>query len=288
MDKGFYLYCIRPRTRTSSVRGRARSESKFSVEGIDGGEIFATPYQDLEAIVSEVSLEEFGSEEIQKKAQENLGWIKEKAFLHEKVIEEAMELKNPPFLWGKDPLKNKGLKAIIPMKFGTIFKTKENLEETFKKHYNQFKESLESLKRKQEWSVKIYLNRKVFEEEIKKVSEVVQEKEKEIAQLPEGMAYFMQKQIDDAVSKEADRALENYTENFFETLKKYAKAGSKGKILEKELTGRSLPMALNIIFLVSEEKLEDFIKEINKLNQEYKSKGFNFEYSGPWPPYNFI
>lgn len=181
-----------------------------------------------------------------------------------------------------------GVLSIIPMKFGTIFKTKEKLEETLKKHYRQFRESLERLKGKQEWAVKVYLNRKAFEEEVKKVSKVVQEKEKEIAQLPEGIAYFMQKQIDEAVSKEADKAIENYTEIFFETLKKYAEAETKGKILEKELTGKSLSMVLNAIFLVSEEKLEDFIKEIDKLNKDYKPKGFNFEYAGPWPPYNFI
>lgn len=277
MDKGLYLYCI-----------RAKTDSKFSTIGIDGGEIFTVPYQDLEAVVSEVSLEEFGSEEIQKKAQEDLGWIKEKAQIHEKVIEEAMKLKSPPFPLGKDPLENRGLKTVIPMKFGTIFKTKENLEETLKKYYYQFKENLKNLAGKQEWALKVYLNRKSFEKEIKKVSPVVQEKEKEISAMPEGVAYFMQRQIDDTVSKEADKAIENYTESFFEGLKRYAVAGTKGKILEKELTGKSLPMVLNAIFLVSEEKLEDFIKEIDKLNRDYKPKGFNFEYSGPWPPYNFI
>lgn len=264
MDKGFYLYCI-----------REKGNSEFSAEGIGGGKIFTVPYQDLEAIVSEVSLEEFGSEEIQRKAQENLKWIKEKAQLHEQVVEEAMK-------------KGDKILSIIPMKFGTIFKTKEKLTETLKKYYSKFKKTLENLAGKQEWAVKTYLNRKAFEKEVKKVSPVVQEKEKEIAQLPEGMAYFMQKQVDEAVSKEADKVLENYTESFFETLKKYAAAGTKGKILEKELTGKTLPMALNMIFLVSEEKLEDFIKEIDKLNQEYKPQGFNFEYSGPWPPYNFI
>ncbi|MFH1968060.1 MAG: GvpL/GvpF family gas vesicle protein [bacterium] len=283
MDKGLYLYCIRAKTdyknlpagRTLYVCPSGKPLTKFSVQGIDGGQVFAVPCQDLEAVVSEVSLKEFGSEEIQRKAQEDLKWIKEKAQLHEQVVEEAMK-------------KGDEILSIIPMKFGTIFKTRENLEETLKKHYGQFRESLERLKGKQEWSVKVYLNRKNFEEEVKKVSKVVQEKEKEIDQLPEGIAYFMQKQIDEAVSKEADKAIENYTEDFFETLKKHAVAGIKGKILEKELTGKSLPMVLNAILLISEEKLEGFTKEIDKLNREYGTKGFNFEYTGPWPPYNFI
>jgi len=245
------------------------------MRGINGGKVFIIPYQSIEATVSEVSLKEFGSDEIQKRAQEDLKWIKEKAQLHEKVVERAM--------------KGKGrVLSIIPMKFGTIFKTKKKLEETLKKYYSKFKKTLENLKGKQEWGVKVYLDRQAFNKEIKKVSPVVQEKEKEIASMPEGTAYFMQKQVDDAVSKEADKALQNYGESFFENLRKYTAAGTKGKILEKELTGKSLPMVLNMIFLVSEEKLKGFIKEVNKLNKEYKPRGFNFEYSGPWPPYNFI
>ncbi|NQU99329.1 MAG: GvpL/GvpF family gas vesicle protein [Parcubacteria group bacterium] len=266
MNKGLYLYCI-----------RAKASFGFSAEGIGGGKIFIIPYQDLEAVISEVCLEEFGSGEIQKKAQEDLGWIKRKAQIHEKIIEEAMGIR-----------KENNSQVVIPMKFGSIFKTKKKLEEILDKHHSKFKRILKNLAGKQEWAVKVYLSRKAFEKEIKKVSPVVQEKEKEIAKFPEGMAYFMQKQIDESVAKEADKAIEKYIGSFFENLKEYAITGIKGNILEKELTGKSLPMVLNAIFLILEERLEDFIKQVDKLNQEYKTKGFYFEYSGPWPPYNFI
>lgn len=262
--KGLYLYCIREKT-----------NSRFSSEGIDGSKVFTILYRDLEAIVSRVSLREFGSKEIQKNAQEDLGWIKEKALLHEKVIEQAMK-------------RRKRIVNVIPMKFGVIFKTKEKLVQTLKKHYAQFRKNLENLSRKQEWAVKVYLNRKTFEKEIKKVSPVVQKKEKEMSQLPEGVAYFMQRQIDEVVSKEADKVLRDYIKGFFEHLGKYTEVGTKSKILQKELTGKSLPMTLNAIFLVAENNLENFIKEIDKLKKENKSKGFEFEYSGPWPPYNFV
>ncbi|MFH1565250.1 MAG: GvpL/GvpF family gas vesicle protein [bacterium] len=274
---GLYLYCIREKT-----------DSGFFIKGIDGGDVLALPYKDLEAVVSEVSLEDFGAEEIQKKAQEDLGWIKGKAQVHEQVIEKAMDYHFSPFPLGKSPLENKGLKAAIPMKFGTIFKTREKLRQVLKKHYFQFKENLKNLHKKQEWAVKIYLDRGIFQDWIKKSSSVVQDKEQEIASLPEGTAYFMQKQIDEAVSKESDNALKEYIDIFFEELKKYTHAGTRGKILAKELTEKLWPMVLNAIFLVSEEMLEDFVKKVNKLNKEYKSKGFRFEYSGPWPAYNFI
>lgn len=274
--KGFYLYCI-----------RGQSGPKISGKGIDGeGEIFTVPSRGLEAVVCKVSLEKFSSEKIQKKAKEDLRWIKEKAQFHEMVVEQAMNPVRNAISNGVK--KGNKIESVIPMKFGTIFKTKEKLEETLEKHHSEFKETLENLAGKQEWAVKVYLTRKAFEKEIRKTNEVVQEKEKEIGSLPEGMAYFVQRQVEEVVSREVAQALQNYRERFFEALKRYALTATKGKILERELTGKSLPMVLNAIFLVSEERVEGFVKEINNLAQEFKTKGFSFEYSGPWPPYNFI
>ena len=109
MMDGLYLYCVRDKTVGDNI---------FSIKGIDGnGEVFIISYNEFEAVVSGVPLQEFESEAIQIKAQEDLNWIKEKAVIHERVIEQAMI---------KD---NKNL-SLIPMGFGTIFKEEASLKET--------------------------------------------------------------------------------------------------------------------------------------------------------------
>ena len=70
-------------------------------------------------------------------------------------------------------------------------------------------------------------------------------------------------------------------------LEKQSIASVKNKILEKELTGRQEPMVLNVAYLIPEEKIEDFDKEAQRLNQEIQANGFYLECSGPWPAYNF-
>ena len=265
--EGLYLYCIREKT---------EEHPTFSIKGIDEkGEVFTLIHRELEVVVSKVSLEEFGSEEIQKKAQEDLGWVKEKALAHEKVIEEAMRNKN-------------NVLSVIPMRFGTIFEEKTSLEETLNKDYAKIKEVLERIHGKQEWSVKIYLkDRQKFEQAVKEKNEAIKEKEKEIASLPEGMAFFMEEELKEVISKEMDRELKNIVDVPFENLKKKTADSIRNKILEKELTGRSEPMVLNAAYLVPEEKIEDFKKEIEDLNQKMQAKGFCLEYGGPWPAYNF-
>ena len=265
--EGLYLYCLREKTKTVP---------EISTKGIDGkGEVFTLPYQELEAVVSKVSLEEFGSSEIQKKAQEDLNWIKEKAVLHAKITEEAMR-------------QDDKILSLIPMRFGTIFKEKARLEETLGKDYSKIKEVLDRIRGKQEWNIKVYLNdRKKFEQVIKEKNEAIKEKEKEIAALDEGMAFFMEEELKEVISKEAEKELNNFVEELFEAFKKQAFDSIKNKILERELTGRREPMVLNATYLIPEERIEDFKKETEKLNQDIQVKGFHLECSGPWPAYNF-
>jgi len=264
--EGLYLYCIREKTDTPC----------FSTKGIDEKEeVFVIPFRELEAIVSGISFEEFSSEEIQKKAQEDLNWIKEKALAHEKVIEETMR-------------KDDKVLSLIPMRFGTIFKKKAGLEETLNKDYSRLMEVLERIRGKQEWGVKVYLkDREKFEQVIKEKNETIKEKEKEIASLPEGMAFFMEEELKEVISREVDNELNDIVEDFFESLGKQAVDLTKCKILGKELTGRREPMVLNAAYLISEEKIEDFKKVAEALNQQIQANGFCLEYSGPWPAYNF-
>ena len=261
---GFYLYCLRPKT-----------DSKLSAKGMGGGEVYTVPYQDLEAVVSEVSLEEFGSEEIQKKAEEDVNWIKEKAQIHEEVIEQAM---------GKG---NSQLVSVIPMQFGVIFKTKEKLEETLGNRYEELKKSLENLKGKQEWGVKVYLKENIFRKTIEEKNEQVLAKKKEIESMPKGMAFFAQKQIDKVVGQEKDKELGRITEEIFENLGQLAFSKNKSKLLEKDFSGMTEEMILNAFYLIEESKLDSFQKKVEELKEQYNSLGFEVEASGPWPSYHF-
>ena len=265
--KGLYLYGICP-----SIKIK-RLVTKDIGEGIGGGKAFSIPYKDIEAVVSEISLEEFGSKEIQKRAAEDLEWIKEKALIHEKVIETAM---------------NNSGGLIIPMKFGTIFKNRESLTGSLKKDYLKFKNLLRSLQGKEERSVKIYCKSELFENEIKKKSPMIQRKLEEIKSLPAGRQYFLEEEINEMAKKEARKSVNNYTSLFLEGLKGLAEDLKENKILGKELTQRNDPMVFNGAFLLKKEKVDKFREEIQKLQAEYEKIGFIFESSGPWPPYNFV
>lgn len=265
--EGLYLY---------GIREKAGENLSIPSKGIDGqGEVFALPCGELEAIVSAVSLREFASEEIQKRAGEDLAWIKEKAVTHEKIIEEVMKL-------------DKQFINLIPIRFGTVFKEQVGLEKTLKKEYFKLKEILDRNRGKLEWSVKVYLKeRRKIEQIIEDRNEVIKAKKKEIASLPEGMAFFREEELRDEIVREFDKELNEIVEFIFANFKKHAVRSVNNKILAKEISGKREAMILNAAYLLPEEKTDGFKKEIETLNREMETKGLYLEYSGPWPVYNF-
>ncbi|MDP2967226.1 MAG: GvpL/GvpF family gas vesicle protein [bacterium] len=265
MEKGFYLYCIRPQT----------AKPIEVVKAISGEEkVYIISYDKIEAIVSKVDLNEFGSGEIQRKAHEDLNWIKEKAQIHEYVIEQAMRV-------------GSNLISVIPMKFGTIFKTEESLKECLRNHYEQFRNSLEKLKGKQEWGVKVYFKEDIFRKNIADKNETVLAKKKEIESLPKGMAFFAQKQTDEIVNQEKDKELDRITEEIYECLGQLAFSKNKDKLLEKDFIGKIEEMVLNAFYLIEEKKLAQFQKKVEEFKGKYNPKGIEVEMSGPWPSYHF-
>lgn len=264
--KGYYLYCIREKTGDEKSLGRGVDKKRS---------VFCVSCDDLEAVVSEISLKDFASDEIQKRSLEDLKWIKEKAEFHESVIEKAM---------GKE----KKI-SVIPMKFGTIFESVEKLKSVLQSNYSKFENILKKLKGKQEWSVKIYLKSpEALREGLKDQNTGVQSLQDSLDSIPEGLAYFKEKELEDMLEESFREALFTYRESFFSRLKEFTISSNRGKVLEKELTGASHPMVLNGIFLVPQESIEDFKIGVDQLAQEAGAKGFHFEYSGPWPPYNFV
>lgn len=265
--KALYLYCMREKSPHLPVP---------SMKGIDGkGKVFSLPFRQLEAIVSNLSLKEFATDQIQKKAQEDLGWIKEKAVIHERVIEEAMR-------------KDGKIISVVPMRFGTIFRNKTKLEESLDKDYPKIKQALERARDNQEWSVKVYLeNERKLRQKVKARNAVIKEKQEEMDSLPEGMAFFVEEEIGGLISKEVGKELNIQLDNLFEDLKSHAAESVKNKILTKELTGRKEPMVLNAAYLIPENKVEPFKEKAATLNRKIRQTGLYLEYSGPWPAFNF-
>ncbi len=265
-EDNLYLYCV-----------RERRANELNVTGIFNQEkVFSIVCKNLEAIVSIVPQNQFDDTDIKKKAREDINWIKEKAQLHEAIVEKAMYHSSEIY-------------PVIPMRFGTIFKSKEKINHLLTKHYHQYSNTIARLTKKQEWSVKVYLTHQDrITDHVVSTNEFIKKEQADVAVLPKGMAYFMQKKLNEMVKNAVDDKMNQYVHDIIERLEKHSTGRHEGKLLGPEFTGKKATMVLNAILLIHEESVLDLIEAIQKLQDEMNVFGFRFEYSGPWPPYHFV
>lgn len=261
ITKGFYVYCI------ISEDG----PKKFVIRGIDNkSEVFVLGYKDLGAVVSMINLSDFGENELKKKLND-LKWTKKAVLNHQKVINKVMD--------GR---------TVLPMKFGVIYKTRDQIQNVLGKNYYKFKNLLKSLAGKKEWGVKVYYSQSESNRKIQINGSSIKKLKEKIKKSPEGIKFFLQKKIEAIEELALEKEMNEYSKTFLKKLERSSARYVLNEILSKELTGKQEEMIINAAYLVDNKNFLKFEKELADLKDKYSKNGFLFELSGPWPPYNFV
>jgi hypothetical protein len=261
---GYYVYGIVGSDGSQPTEG-------LPEEGIDSSyPVYALPYQAIQAVVSEVSLQEFGQEELESNLND-IKWVEAKVLAHQRVLEAVL-----------------ASRTLIPMRFCTIYQSESRVQEMLAQHYDDFVETLAHLEGKQEWGVKVYCDGKTLAKRVRETSDRVKELKAEMEQKSSGAAYFFKKKVDEAISEEVERVSDEQAQHSHDRLSGHAEEAVINPLQSKDLTGREEAMVLNGAYLVPEERLAAFRTELESLAEEYSDLGFSYEMTGPWPPYNFV
>jgi hypothetical protein len=221
-------------------------------------------------LIKNVPENEFSEENLKQNIADLL-WLEANAREHIRVIGMIMEFT-----------------SVIPFKFGTIFNSVESLEKFITVYSASLLENFDFIRGKEEWSVKIYCHRQALSKHIDELSEPAAALEKQIMASSPGKAFLLQRKKADLIQDEMDRICKKFGQSCFNELSKQSEANSLNNLLPKEVTGREDTMILNAAFLVAKEKVPEFKGSATKFGSREADSSFNFELTGPWPPFSFI
>jgi hypothetical protein len=235
--------------------------------------VYLFPCGPLQAVVSQVPLEEFGQAQL-KRHLEDMGWVEARVRTHQDVLLALL-----------------AAGTVVPMKFCTIYRSEERVREMVREFQEPFQEALEYLDGKQEWSVKVYCAPEVLAE---KLTQTANETSKELTGQSAGAAYLIRKKRQDAIAEEMERFCDREVQESHDQLVQYAQDAILLRLQKQEatqpleFTRASQKMLLNGAYLVAEEQLEAFQGTVHNLNVRYETYGLTYELMGPWPPYSFV
>jgi Gas vesicle synthesis protein GvpL/GvpF len=240
VSRGKYVYCI----------VRSTNALTFGPIGIGGepADVYTFNWRDLAAVISD------SPPGVQDPTRENV-------LAHQRVNETVMMEH-----------------TVLPMSFGTVFKTRDDIVEFLRSAYEAFADVLNKMENKLEFGLKVLWDRDAVVQELEHDDEDIRRLKSEIAS-QKGSTYFARMQYGRLVDAALQARSERYVAEIFDGLRDVAVAARSNKPIGDR-------MILNAAFLVSRPEEPAFDARVKALGARYDK--LTFKYTGPWPPYNFV
>jgi hypothetical protein len=241
-ETGKYVYCVI----------KASDERDFGPVGIGEGDprVYTVHYQDLAAVVSDTPIRIYDP-------------TRENVLAHELVNETVMR----EF-------------TVIPMSFGTIFRTRSDIVELLRSTYQAFDDVLQKMQDKIEVGLKVLWDRDRVVQRLEEEDEEIGRLKGEITGNAQSSTYFARMQLGRLVEAALERTANEYVVDIHESVKSVAVASRSNKPIGDR-------MMMNAVYLVERAREKEFDEAVKSLSQKYDGL-LSFKYTGPWPPYNFV
>ncbi len=242
VEEGKYVYCIieSPAPRTFGKIGIGNRQD----------EVYTIHYGELAAVVSDTPLVVYDP-------------TRENALTHERVNEIVMT----EF-------------TVIPMSFGCLFRTEDDIVEFLKDTYDALTDVLHRMRDKIEFGLKVNWETDRVLEEIEQENEDIYRLKQEILNNQQSSTYFARMQLGRLVERALSEKSAEYVREVYDRLRDSAIASRPNKLIGDK-------MILNAAFLVERENAPTFDRQVQEIAQRFEGK-LTFRYTGPWPPYNFV
>ncbi|MDP3046403.1 MAG: GvpL/GvpF family gas vesicle protein [Chloroflexota bacterium] len=231
--------------------------------------VYTVTHRDLLAVVSPVSLVEFGPEALEISLQD-IAWAQARVLAHQGILAGLLDDY-----------------ALIPFKFCTVYISRQRVQAMLAQHYQALDDTLRRLAGATEWGVKNFCSRRLLVEWIQEHSEALRPQREAIALTSAGAGYFLRKKLEKAAQREAERVVDACVQVSHTDLGNHARQAVTNPVQSPAVHGRKAEMVLNGAYLVDDSNLGAFQTALATLEATYAAQGFAYELTGPWPPYNF-
>ena len=259
-------------------------DPRFHVELIREGPIAA--------VTSRVGLDQFAPERLQGKTAEDIQWLGKIAARHNEIVCQAASSS-----------------AVLPLRLGTVFRSGDSLQAMLVRCRSTVAKFLEQLGNRQEWGVKLYLEKHRPEAipgpigpppphylartdpscdgKLPSANQRRAENTNPSPSTTSGTAYLTQKKAQLDGRRELRASVYQTIQTVEQCLAGKAEHYCRIRNLPSDLTGRTEEMVFNAAFLLPSSSQASWLEAVQNVYRDVQSKGLVLEASGPWPPYHF-
>jgi hypothetical protein len=259
MDTLTYLYGIVP---------AEAADPPADLSGVDGGAVRLLRGDRVAALVSDVAAHAYADEVLDARLAD-LSWVGERGLAHERVLDWYAE---------RGP--------VIPLSLFSLHRDDGRVRDRFEGEAERFERSLEKLRGRREWGVKLWRDDARLSEHLGELSPAVAALAAEIESAPPGRRFLLEKKREALRAEEMRRVSARISHEVYAQLRAAAERSVTAPI-PPTAPQAARTIVLHGAFLVSDDGFAAFQRRLSELAGTFQPTGFEFEFTGPWPPYHF-
>lgn len=240
------------------------------VPGIDGAPVLRVQGAGLAALVSRVPRAAFDAAPLREHLND-LDWLERVARAHEAVLEAAL-----------------AATTVVPLRLCTIYENDARVRTMLRGDRAALAQALELLAGRQEWAVKLLVDREQLLVHARDTSDEAGATERALEGRTEGGAYLERRRLDRQVRERADALVARLVEDVHRRLSECSVDAITLPAQNRDLSHHEGDMVLNGAYLVEADGVGALRTTTQELEAAHAEVGARLLLTGPWPPYNFL
>lgn len=245
-----------------AVTGEPAPQRPDGLRGVAGAAVHTVEAGGLSAVLSPVSLAEFGADALRRNL-EDLDWLAATARAHDAVIGAVSTAT-----------------TAIPLRLASVYLDEDGVTAFLVEHAARLRELLGLLAGRTEWGVKAYADLGPPTERAVPADQPPARRDPGA-----GTAYLLRRKEEVSERERAQQRVSERTEQLHAELARLAVAACRHRPQDRKLSGQPGWMVLNGAYLVDDARAEEFAAAVDTLRA--RTPRIRLELTGPWPPYSF-
>ena len=251
---------------------RAGFEVSRAPAGIDDAPVIvcADAASSFAALTSRLPGDAYNARQVEERSAE-LSWLSPRAQAHDLVL-----------TWAHDH------GGVLPLPMFSLWASEASLREAMASRRDELVATFARIAEADEFGLRVHRRGAVMMESVGRIDPVIRQLEDEAAAAAPGQRYLLERKLADEKRAAARKASQRLAREVYERLKQVSRQAVSRPLAPTAASSPDMTLVLNGAFLVDRARADEFRAMVARQMQEHESLGLAFDFTGPWPPYNFV
>lgn len=239
-------------------------------DGLDEARLELCSEEDVSAVVSRLDGAQYAPNEIERET-ENVEWLAPRAVAHDRVL-----------TW----LSDRG--PVIPFPIFSMFSGEQAVRTMLSERREELEAVLRRVGEGREYALRVYRIDAELATIATELSPRLAELQATANAASPGQRYLLERKLDTERKNELHGIGARIARDVVNALRPLALGTTETRVTQRTARpGAEGMLILDVAFLVPASRLERFQSTLTDIVRQHGTRGFRFDFTGPWPPYHF-